>query len=266
MATHQFEFFNPMRISKSRIIQIAESLSYSYVQLHGSTPKDFFSISFDHVYDTLIYPQYEIALEEGDSLGMDGEKKILGHYDVLAATISLDAALCDKSNSLSSKKAFTFWHELGHAFLHTEWLRTQIARFPDGRFITTDLSISPETTEKLERQANLFASHAAVPSWFLDFVLKSTFNLDHPIFYRGPNTYWLDVWGQRKLCEIGSFSELCRMIAYNIRNRFGGLSIESLTYRIESSPLLINVSHEKTMPPRLMRAASVEFDAALATA
>ena len=263
---HSSKFINPMRVSRRKIIQIAEDFGCAYARLHGDIPSNLFTINFEHVYDTLIYPQCGISLETGDELGTDGEEKILGFYDVFTNTIALDAALADQSDKLSSKRAFTFWHELGHAVLHAEWMKSQFARFPDGRVVTVESSISLNSSEKLEQQANLFAAHAAAPGWFLDFVLKSTFRLDRPIFFSRPAEYWLDVRGQRRLCECNSFRELCVNIAYIIQPRFGGLSIEALVYRIQASPCVRDVSGDASPSFRLLRTAPVKVGEAIAIA
>lgn len=254
-----FEFIDPMKLSRNRIIQIAECISHAYVHLHGRFPAKFFTINFDHVYDTLIYPKYGVSLSSRHELGVNGEEKVLGYYDVYTNTIAIDAALSNAHGVLHSKRVFTCWHELGHAFLHSQWMRAQIRRFPDGRTVTLESSISLATSEKLEQQANLFAAYASVPRWFLDYVVRSTFRLDHPIYFRGSGEYWLDVWRRRKMCRCNSFHDLCMNIAYNIQHRFGGLSIEALIYRIQDSAFVKDDSHNTSQPFTLLRTAPVQI-------
>jgi hypothetical protein len=42
---------NPHRLSRNRIIGIAEQISRSYALLHGDLPANFFTINFELVYD-----------------------------------------------------------------------------------------------------------------------------------------------------------------------------------------------------------------------
>jgi hypothetical protein len=183
-------------------------------------------------------------LEEGDDLGeIDGEK-VLGYYEAQTNTISLDAVLNNSSHPLHWKKTFTFWHELGHALLHGEWMRRNPGSCPDSQLITVESDISASTTKRLEQQANLFAARAGAPQWFLNFVLESTFRLTRPFRYIGPGTYWLDVWGCARLRTVSSFEDFCRNISYQVRHRFGGMPIESLTYRVMESEWVIDVSEE----------------------
>jgi hypothetical protein len=245
------------------LIGIAEQVPWSYALLHGDCPKHCFTINFDHIYDNFIYPNYGISLEEGDDLGYDDNgEKILGFFDATTNTISLDGALGNRDELIHGKRVFTAWHELGHAILHGDWLRSHPGRFKGGRIITTESALNEQTTDRFERQANLFASHAAAPRWFLDFVLMSTFRLTRPIRFIGPAPYQLFVWERRKICHPATFQELCRDVAYQIRHRFGGLSIEALTYRIESSQWMLNVT--TTAPPvtlPLLRTAPIHVSA-----
>lgn len=248
---------NPFRLSRRRIVEIAEDLSISYKRMSLDCPDILFTISFDHLYDSLIYPEYGISLEEGEDLGeVDGEK-ILGYYDYTNNVIVLDAILDDRSQLISRKKAFTAWHELGHALLHGAWLRANAAVHRDARVVTCESSFSSYTTDRLERQANLLAAHAAAPTWFLDYVLKSTFRLARPIEFRGPYEYWLEVHGIRKLTYAENFRELCLGIARQIQHRFGALSIESLSYRVEESVWVSDVTRAYSNPERLFRSIPV---------
>jgi hypothetical protein len=261
-----FNSMNPFRLSRKKIVLIAETLTRSYARMHGDTPKNYFTINFDHVYDTLVYPRYGILLEEGDDLGECNGEKILGYYDAFTNTISLDGILNDTSDLISRKKVFTAWHELGHAILHRAWVRTHVGQFSDGRIVTVESAISMEASRKLEQQANLFASHAAAPQWFLDFVIQSTYDLNRPIRYVGPARYWLEVWGCRRMCPICTFAELCMNIAYHIRHRFGGLSIESLSYRVHSSRWVTDVTlPSRPCPTPLFRTAPIHVSSVLAS-
>lgn len=70
------------------------------------------AISFSSVYDNVVYPQYEIIVEEGCDLGVDDEgQKILGEYDPLSNIAYIDDAISEESND--PRRTFTLWHEVG---------------------------------------------------------------------------------------------------------------------------------------------------------
>jgi hypothetical protein len=245
MMDRRFEELDPLRLSRRQIVSIAERVTKVYALIHGDDAFELFSIHFDLVYDELIYPKYGISLEVGDDLGYENGEKVLGYFDAWTNTIALDRVLADKNNPYFVKRGFTAWHELGHAVLHGGWMRNHVGRCVNGRIVTLDSSISTETSGKLERQANLFAAHAAMPLWFVDSVLASTFELTRPIRYIGPRTYQLYIHGCRRTCSAKDFRELCIYIAYYIRHRFGGMSVESLSYRVaESTWLADTTTHE----------------------
>jgi hypothetical protein len=78
MAESSFKFYQPSRLTNKKIIGIAEDISILYAQLNGEVHPDLFSIAFDQVFDTVIYPQYEILLDEESDLGFHQDEKVLG--------------------------------------------------------------------------------------------------------------------------------------------------------------------------------------------
>jgi hypothetical protein len=247
----QLEVIDYRRLSRKRIIEIAEGISWSYALLNGNVPTNYFTLNFDSVYDSYIYPTYRINLDENEDLDYHDGEKVLGCYDPEHNTIHLDPVLNDLDDLDHHRKGFTFWHELGHALLHGGWLRAHVGLIGT-RLITTETSLSSDALAKMEHQANLFASRAAVPQWFLDFVMKSTFSLIRPIRYIGPSKYQLYPWGDCQQSYAETFQELCRIIAYPIRHRFGGLSIEAIANRVRESNWIDDVTgeskHRGTLP------------------
>jgi hypothetical protein len=216
--------------SDRRIIQSAEELTKKYVQATSPDPM-LLTINFDHVYENYIYPEYGIALEEDCNLGHDEQgKKILGRFDIETNTAFIDASL--GPGSRDPRRAFTCWHEVGgHGVLQGEWLRRELGRFH--RFImTTEEIFDGKTHNELERQANLFAARSAAPTWFLQHVIHEVYAPTHPIRYTGPGRYCLSINGATRYHDVEDFNFLCRIVAYYINSRFGGLSSEALGYRI----------------------------------
>ncbi len=221
-------------LSRSQIIEMAESLSIEY-----ATTVDhdlaLLSIGFDAIYDNVIYPQYEIALDESRDLGFDeAGYKILGEYNPFDNIAYIDPTIGPTTRD--NRRVFTLWHEVaGHGVLQGEWLRSEFRKQNRNSFIiTTEQSLDLNTINELERQANLFASYAAAPTWYLLYAIREALYLPRPIRFTGPGRYCLSLRNDLSThYEIKSFNELCRIIAYKIKWRFGGLSVEALSYRIE---------------------------------
>lgn len=231
---------DPRRLSNKRVAKYAEQLSKAYAYSCGDVPALAFTLNFDVAYDDYLYPEFGILLEEGEELGYDqGGEKILGVYDAESNAIALDQVLEEEE---SARRTFTAWHEVAHALLHRTWIRSNGGMYQDSKTKTSTSSLDREVVDRLERQANLFAGHVAAPKWFLDFAIKTTFQLDRPLAYRGPFSYSLYPHGIRKQCQIESFEQFCMLIAYQIRDRFGMLSIEALMYRIPASDWVVDTT------------------------
>jgi hypothetical protein len=227
--------------SDRRIAQTAEELTRNYVRTMNIHPA-ILTINFDHIYENYIYPEYGIALEEDCNLGYDEQgNKILGRFDVETNTAYIDTIL--RPESRDPRRIFTCWHEVGgHGVLQGEWLRRQLARSRRFRYVlTTEDSIDARTQYELDRQANLFAARAAAPTWFLQSVLQETYQAARPIRYVGPRRYCLSVNNATRYRDADDFDHLCRIVAYYVSWRFGGLSLEALGYRIAQVGFITDV-------------------------
>lgn len=240
MADANGEGIRPLRMSNKRIIAEAESLFRSFVEVVGFDIAAL-GINFNLIYDEVIYPKYEILLVEDEDLGhSDDGEKILGRFDPESNTVFIDANL----DARDPRRAFTCWHEMGgHAILQGDWLRSELKRLGRSRgIITTESMLSPDVESRLERQANLFASHAAAPSFFLDAAIRCAFQLRNPYRYVGPRCYTFSLKSGTKTRLVESFPDLCMQIANFIKRRFGGLSSEALSYRVAESPWVIDLT------------------------
>lgn len=231
---------DPRRVSNRRVESCAEEVSKAFAWTHADLPATLFTNNFDVAYDTFLYPEFGILLEEGDDLGHDNNgEKILGSYDALTHTVSLDHLLHTEEKA---RRTFTAWHEVGHAILHRKWILEQSARYEDHRVTTSASMMDDHTTDRLEQQANVFAAAAAAPVWLLDFAIKSVFRTDRPLVYRGPFKYSMYPYGIRKECQIDDFERFCMIVSYQIQRHFGGLSVQSLMYRVRASNWIIDAT------------------------
>lgn len=243
---------NGIRAPKFRpaqIIQSAKRLSRQYAEKVGLRLVLAGGLTFESVHKHFILPYYGIQLIEDIDLGVTGDgKKILGQYDVENNIAYLDS--CMNRDKGDPRRVFTCWHEVGgHGILQGDWLRSELRRIDrNPMIVTTETSITPQTTAVLERQANLFAAHAAAPHWLITHAVQRTFQLSRPFRFIGPGVYCFDVGSGTRYRDIGSFGELCRVIAHYIHGYFGGLSKEALGYRIEESRIAIDQTRGLTLP------------------
>lgn len=238
------EFIAPP-YSRQEIIRRATELVRGYAEYVGN---DFalLGVNFDVIFEEYIYPEYEIELIETHDLGIDEDgEKVLGFFQPELNRVYIDRILQN-----DPRRVFTCWHEVGgHAILQGDWLRREINRTGMVReIVTTAPMLSPDVVGTLEWQANLFAAHAAAPSGFVGHVIQQTFGLRRPFRYIGPGQYSFSLSSGTRIRKVGSFSELCNCIAFYIKHRFGGLSVEALSYRVAESRWVIN-SIDRTAPP-----------------
>ncbi len=234
------------------IVRQADAIISKYESAVGRDSLMREGMRFRDLYESVVYPDYEIELVEGVDLGVDADgRKILGMYDVEANTAFIDA--CIGPNSSDPRRTFTLHHEvLGHGVLQGAWLRKRFA--DEGRapfVVTTEHSLSPDTIRELERQANTFAARTSAPPWLLDVAVFECFRPTKPFIYPGPTQYWLEAYGISRPFQVESLHDLCRCIALPVRRRFDGLSTESLAYRIAESSWV----HDRTRRVALRRVA-----------
>lgn len=231
----------PPVIPRREIIRRAEQLIDGYAREVGL---DWLRIgvSFDHVYDHWMYRHFRIDLVEDDDLGHDDEgAKIWGKFlpgDRLA--------YIDRSLKNDPRRAFTCWHEVGgHGVLQGDWLRMHESRLRNREIITTEASLQVEMSEALEWQANLFASHAGIPTCVLHYQLNRLLGIERPVRFIGKSWYTLVVGRRthRHFCE--TFDQLCLWMAFYVKPFFGGMSQEAISYRISGTRFAVDCTKRR---------------------
>lgn len=238
-------FIRPPTITRRKIIEAAEGISRRYFHVVGLDRIEL-GISFDSVYEHLIYPEYEIDLIEDEDLGYDpvSGEKIFGRYDPTANEAFVDPCLRN-----DPRRTFTLWHEVGgHGILQGEWLRQQIAK--NESVCTTATAITPQTEDVFEKQANLFAGHAAAPRWLVEGCIQKTFGLPRwqPYRFIGPGRYTFALKSGTLFHYCDTFSEVCLRISQYIRWRFGRLSFEALSYQVAQCGMVVDKTARSESP------------------
>lgn len=236
-------------LSSREIMLKAEELFKRYVWKVGPGKVIRNGLRFNDVYTNLIYPEYGIKLIDDRKLGMDEEgHKVLGLFDAEINTAYIDSSL--HIGTENPRYAFTLWHEVaGHGIIHGDCVRQQLQQIENkAQLITTDYSILSE--DVFEKQANCFAANASAPIGLVDAVIAEVFGLSshRQIRYIGPREYTLDINGTCRKYEFTSYQDFCRFVAKKIKYFFGGLSIESLSYRVQKCSRVVDCSDDIITP------------------
>jgi hypothetical protein len=237
--------FKPELLTTGEIQDQAEKLTLTYAEQVGWDAARL-GISFQAVYEEVIYPDFGIELQEGLDLGFDDSgKKVFGRFLPAENIVQIDRAISHDQNH--PQRAFTYWHEVGgHGVLQGAWLRKQLKlRGGAGSISTTEDSFGFEVVSALERQANVFAARAGAPNWLLYHVVNETMALTRPIRYIGPSKYTLQFRGRTETANVNSFDHLCWIIGKQIQFRFGWLSAEALGYRIAETSMVKDMTNPR---------------------
>jgi hypothetical protein len=230
----------PLRKSQVEIIQAARFLVRRYVEELGDIA--ILGMNFDILYESVIYPDYGIILEEGHDLGFDSDGlKILGEFAPESNTVYIDSAVCVTRKD--PRRVFTLFHEVaGHGVLQGDWLRAEFTRLRRvGRLATTEMMLDPATENSLERQANLFAGHVAAPDRLLDHWMERRLHLSGPVRFNGSGEYCVQEGTRTSNYHANTLMDVCRRLARAIQPFFGGLSIEALSYRVAERGWAVSV-------------------------
>jgi Zn-dependent peptidase ImmA (M78 family) len=109
----------------------------------------------------LLSSAYEVDFDFLTDLSYQGTKRILGRIDFKPLKISISSALRHDIH----RWRFTLGHEVGHLVLHYNILQEHNDASVDGENIfSIEEKISPKYNQRLEIQANIFASHLLLPT------------------------------------------------------------------------------------------------------
>ncbi len=214
----------PPSITSAEISRKAHDLLFEYIREVGEEHIESNGIDFAELYQSVLYPHYEIILDTNEDLGVtDSGDQIFGKF-----LPRENVVLIDKSFFLSNdpRKVFTLYHEVpGHGILHGSHLKR--AGFQNGVFRTTEASIV-DRENAYERQANLLASRLAAPLGFIAWLCRKLYGLTGKINYVGPGRYCIG----STIFSVHSPPHLAWLIAKQIRHYFGGLSTGALALNV----------------------------------
>src|SRR5260221_12326111 len=204
-------------LTDAQVVQQAEQLTDDFLRIVGPRHVRINGLRFEDVYEELIRPRYGITLVDGIDFGQDENgREILGNYDVEKNTAFISSVL--SADSGDGRRFFTLWHEVGgHGVLQGQWLRDELQKC----VIVTAESLTSATGDRLERQANVFAAHAAGPGWLVRQAVLALTGREQFPFYEA-NDYCLTVNGLPIRRYIVDFNHLCQWIAHQIAGWFGG--------------------------------------------
>lgn len=154
------EFIEIPYVSHERINHIVDKL-YSYDLYDG------YILDFDKL-TSFLEPKYDVKFE----LDTSESDNYLGKIEFNPLCIKIS----NKARVDNNRWRFTLAHEIGHLILHSKLLKDRLnEKSDDEATLSLKYSHSKKHTEKLEIQANLFASYLLLPEKLLINVVKSLF-------------------------------------------------------------------------------------------
>jgi len=191
-------------------------LSKSYIADQAALIIDRFRLSPPINVEELIELEYGLNLSYEDLDEKYGERGILGELSVASETVTINQSLCDAEGQ-EGRINFTAAHELGHWILHRRYVSEMNRRAGVRDFI---LCRKANKSEKIEWQANYFASSLIMPEEFLRDTFRETFGDAPLVIYNEKSCFsnhqLFDPCAQRwpqiasTICQFGGFSNVSK--------------------------------------------------------
>lgn len=213
-------------MTKRQLGDFANELISEYSSAIGEEEFQRDGMNFRAFYENVIYPRYEIRLEEGHDLGDDSNgQPVLGEFVPGENLVRIDRRIGPDSED--PRRTFTLHHEVvGHGALQGAWCRARLA---------ASRPLIPDELVEMEVQANALASLTAAPRVLVRHCINDVFRPTKPFVIKEPCWYWFEFHGIRTRRYVTDAPSLARMIASFIRPRFDGLSVEALGYAVQST-------------------------------
>lgn len=220
------------RLSKHEIRQIAQHHTNRFEQVVGSQTIAAEGFAFSLFYEQYAKPLLGVRLIDGVDIDQpDDGSEVLGRYIPSLDLIQISTIV--GPGSADPRRAFTLWHEMGHAILHSYFKdRRLLGRETQSPRSTTSDHAAGRCNGDAEWQANVIAGMLGAPARWLRFAVYTALNCDKSIIFTSPTTYTIGrdhcsrVW-----CD--SVDELAEAVARRIALRFGGLSVQSIAIQLK---------------------------------
>lgn len=203
------------------IATCAEALTQTYLDEFGYERLEEIALDMDELYQSSIYPKYELELVRDQDLGFHGREKVLGQTIPKKRLVFVDRTIATPGRD--KRSSFTYGHEFGHGVLHTD---------QGSLFRSTERDFSNPDIDRLEKEANCFAEHLLMPELLVLLFFKRAFDRFPPIKYRGPGPYTFCAFGKDVTLAINSISDFCLAYAGFLSPRFFSISKSSLALRL----------------------------------
>jgi len=218
-------------ISNAEVIKLASVCVQKYIQEMGWKVPNDITMNILEIYESVIYPEYEISLNTEHNLGTNGEQKILGKMLSKEKIILIDRSINEESHD--PRFTFTLGHEIGHAVAHVG---------QSAYFRCTEYTIYDKVQNLQEYQANLFAENIIMPDGFVKNRFEYYYDVNRPILYKGAGCYNIGM-GNKKI-DINSLAHFIWILAAPLTGYFSNISKESLAYKILKIGVVKNETEE----------------------
>ncbi len=183
-----------------------------YVKEMGWSKSEDIVINMQDMYESVIYPEYEIVLITGVDLGEHDGNKILGKTIMHEKKIFIEQSISDNNHP---EFAWTVAHEIGHALLHTE--RDLLLPYTAEQTIFNEYSLN-------EMHADYFAELLITPHKLLGDKFVRHYGSWNVFSYSGPGEYFID----QVSCYVSSLIDLYQKLAEPLTHYFSNISVKYL--------------------------------------
>jgi hypothetical protein len=201
------------------------------------------------LYESVIYPKYELGLRSDMDLGEIDNAKVLGKTLTSDRLILIDRAIAPPNRD--ARYSFTAGHEIGHGVLHQD----RVELFRD----TKDSLFGPDGRDRYEVEANWFAAELLMPHWLVKRQFVNCYRPNRPLHYAGPGGYTLDVFGNCHPIRVGCLGDFCRAVARPLQVFFFGVSKTALGLRLLNLGFIHNPTRETLVIREPQRTTTVDW-------
>ncbi len=222
------------------IKKITNELALRYCSEMGWTRIEDVFFDLKSLYESVLYPEFEIKIELQADLGEKNGEKVLGKTIPKNQVILIDRIISPPIRD--PRFTFTWGHEFGHGVLH---------RTAPQLFRCTQLEIfeQPHIRQK-EIQANQFAANLLMPDALVLLKFYQYYGKGVRLRYTGPAKYNLTANERTRSFQVYTLTDFCISVAEPLTKFFANVSKTAMGLKLLKLKRIENLTNEKFLQRR----------------